>query len=347
MEAVCIEIQGRNGKPDRCVGLPGNLDGGRGFLWDIERKPGEDSRYACISLTPVIDNMIPLSPVGAILELHKMLNGIARKIGRRIRNMKDVLAYRKSKEAEAAGLLDTDDLTSVGVDDPKDYTTLSFGGNIKDLVLALGEYEKWENQEAGNPNAIGGIEEQAKTLGSNQMLFQNASNRIEYFREEIRRCIGQVLHVIGSHLWDEEDEVVRVSHRPEGLSEAMVHNWNQDEFPGEFEDYEIGVSPYGFSGDSPERRYGRITKWVSEVAIPLAASAAQQGYRVDFAKLIRITAEAAAIPGSDRLVQRALPSGGPAPSIQIGGDTINAGRAARPQLPSVDAENEAQEEGST
>lgn len=262
--------------------------------------------------------------------------------------MKDIMAYKKGKETEAGSVKDTDDQGTVGTDDPKDYTVLSFGGNIEGLIKVLSAIEPRQNRGGGNPDAIGGQEKQSSTLGQDQMLLQSASVRIEYWRGKLRDGIQSALQSVAGYVWDNEGDVVRVSHRSHGSPTAVVHQWNRDEFPGAFEDYEIDVSPYGFTGDSPERKYQRITTWVEKILTPWAMQAVQQGYQIDVARIIRTTGELAEVPGIEKLVRRVVAQAQQqAPNIQIGGDTINAGRAQRAlpaqELPNTEAAQEQQQ----
>jgi len=220
---------------------------------------------------------------------------------------------------------------------------ISLGGVKQDNYRSTDFFHAIFERIAGNPSTLGGLQAKAPTLGQEQMLYANASARVNDMRNiVVHDACSKVLERMAWYLWtDPIREHASTIRFPGGLE--MPVKWTPDLREGDFLDYNFSISAYSTGRDSPEMQYRRLMEVIQSVVLPLSSLAEAQGTRLDVSKLIEIISRQLDLPALDAIFQpgegvRGMPApaggrrteitnvsvGRPAPARLIEPEAINA-----------------------
>jgi len=270
------------------VTIPGDVHMSNiGYLNVIDWEGDPSGPLDTVGFSPVPDKILPTSVVGIIYDLYMLLNKLARKVGSQADRAKDIVLFQKGREGDGDAVRDSNDGEIIGVDDTEHIKEVSFGGANEDGYKAIAWYQDYLNKIAGNPDLIGGLAADANTLGQDQLSLQNANARIDDWRQTALNTSSSVLRKIAGYIWTDKDTRRRLELK---IGEFVFPREFGKNREGEFEDYRIGIDAHHRPPMSPDQKYLRTQKWITEILIPLAESAAAQGKALDVDKVAKITA---------------------------------------------------------
>jgi len=301
----------------KVVTIPGDVAyANLGFLNEVDWDGDPSGPYDTIGFSPVPDKILPTPVVGVIYDLYTLLNKIAGKVGRQSDRQKDIVLFQKGLEDDGDAVRDSNDGEIIGVTDTDHIKEVSFGGASEDSYKAIAWYQDYLNKIAGNPDLIGGLAANAKTLGQDQLSLHNANGRIDDWRQTVMEASSSVLRKIAGYIWTDTETVRKLELKAGGLVFPREFGKTRE---GVFEDYRIAINATHRPPMSPDQRYLRTQRWITEVLIPLKEAAAAQGMALDVEKVANITAEQLGIEDAEsmfvpvedipRMQQPAAPAG--------------------------------------
>jgi len=272
----------------KVVTIPGDaLQANLGYLNEFDWDGDPSGPYDTIGFSPVPDMILPTPVIGVIYDLYVLLNTLARKIKRQAERQKDILVGQKGLEDDADAVMGSNDGEYVMLTDPESVKAMSFGGVEEDGYKTVAWIQDFLNRIAGNPDLIGGIGKDAPTLGQDQMSLQNANGRLDDWRQTALEASTSVLRKIGGYLWTDKDTRRKLELKDGEFKFPREFGKNRE---GEFEDYIIGIDSHHRPPMSPDQKFMRTQRWITEVLIPLTESASAQGLALDVEKVAKITA---------------------------------------------------------
>ena len=282
------------------VTLPGDANGPQGFLREVQWYGPERGPYEMLGFHWVPDNALPVPLVGLIFDLHVMINKIARKLGRQADRQKDLVLFDERVSEEAEKVRDASDGEMIGVQNVDRYSQVSFGGaNEKGYEHLEFLFEQFR-RIGGNTDLLGGLRPQSETLGQDEMLFANASVRIEDMRLQMQEFTRRIGEKLAWYLWYDPLIELPLTKRTAAGDEVPV-TFSARRREGDFLDYFFDIAPHSMTPDTPTRRFRRTLEWIERVVLPTAQLAAQAGQKLDAVKLARITGDLLNIDEADQL----------------------------------------------
>jgi hypothetical protein len=267
------------------VTISADTDSPAGILRRVEWDGPERGPYEVLGFHWAPNNVMPIPPVAMIFDLHAMINKIARKISRQVERQKDLVLFDERCVDEAQRVRDAADGELVGVQSVDRYRQLSLGGADQRGYEHLAFLFEQFSRLGGNIDLLGGLATQSKTLGQDEMLFANATIRIEDMRQQTHQFTRRFGAKLAWHLW--QDPLIELPLARNGV----MATFRPEERRGEFLDYIFDIEPYSMTQDSPTRRYRRIVEWIDRVVLPTADIAAKQGRTLDAAALAKAAAK--------------------------------------------------------
>lgn len=278
------------------VTLPADVEEPAGFLRQVQWYGSDRGPYEMLGFHWVSGNPLPVPPMALVFDLHVMINKVARKLGRQADRQKDLVLFDDRAADEATRIRDASDGEMVGVQSVDRYRQVSFGGPNEDGYRHLGFLFEQFSRIGGNVDLLGGLQPQSDTLGQDEMLFTNATARIDDMRLEVYEFTKHVGAKLAWYLW--HDPLVELP--LVGRGESPV-TFSAAQRAGRFMDYHFDIEPYSMSPDSPTRRYRRTLEWIDHVVVPTAKIAVAQGYKLDVDRLAAITGKMLNIDQSGEL----------------------------------------------
>lgn len=270
--------------------------------------------YHVLSLITIPGNAMGKGPLQDLWDMHRAINNIFRKLIRQAQRQKEVLLVQGGADADGNRLVKTNDGEGVRVDNPGACQTAKFGGpNNENYVLAIDLIQRFSKQ-AGNLDALGGLDEQGKTATSAKLLSQNAATGMADMQATV---VQYVREVVESMLWfhhHHPSKTMQVEHGPPEASIVReVTPAMRQQVPWEMLDIEI--APYSLAPKSPQEHIATLNQIVQTTLLPMMGLAQQQGVGFDMRKWLAKIGEGLDEPDLQELLvdvppPQAPPSGG-------------------------------------
>jgi len=300
------------------VTMPGGgLDRPAKYLAEEEYEGPERGPYEQLGFYWLDGELMPIGLMQVIYDLHVMINEMARKAGRDAEAAKTVVLYSQAHQKEAEAIRSAQNMAMVGVPDIDHFKELRLGGVSEDRYQYIAFLRQALSQIAGNTDLIGGTVAQSETLGQDQMLMNNAGNRLADLSNTMRTFTKRVMEKIGYYLWNSNRELW-VTMDP-GASHEWQALFNREYQQGEYLEYAVDIEPYSMRADSPEAVYMRMMQWLKEVILPISQLGMAQGAQLDVALVAEETAKRLNIP-MHREMYRQLPQ----PSMEMAAEQAQA-----------------------
>jgi len=320
------------------------------FIAQFEYNGPERGPFVDLNFFPVPHNVMGVSTVAEVYDLHVMINKLARKAGRQADRQKELVLFDEVVTEEAERVRDASDGEMVGVGSVSRYAQVSFGGASEDTYKQLGFLFEQFSRIAGNIDLIGGLQAESKTLGQDQMLYQGASGRLEDMRTLAHTFMKSVGERMAWYLWYDPlaDQPITV----QGAGGVQIPaQWNEDEKEGEFLELNFDIEPYSMQRDDPTSKFERVMTWITGVVLPTAQIGAMQGAILDVPKLVEMTGKMLNLPEASEIYMPGPPMGMGMDAVQPpgGSNTTNVssgrGGGSRPEPSNTQSSKPAQGPG--
>jgi hypothetical protein len=242
--------------------------------------------YDTLSLSTFPESIIPVAPLFINLDLHYLINIMARKMARQANRSKKVLAYQGNAADDATSIVNSKDGDSVKVDDINTIKEVEFGGTV-DAAYQWVEWLKNNYSEQGsNLNLMSGLKAQSPTLGQEQMLQANSMAIVDDMVDAVHTLVRNILHKMSYYVFTDPLMDITVSKRVSGIGEIPV-KVTADTREGDFWDYNFDVEPYSMQRMNPTLRTRRLMEITTGLILPTMQLAAMQGAMLDVPNLVK------------------------------------------------------------
>lgn len=240
----------------------------------------------------VPSNLIGLAPVAITEDLADSVNMAITKTTQGIEDFKELLLAPMAARADAEEIRNAKNGDVVPVTHMGGVTSAAYGGPNQG-VFGVGQL--WINlfmELAGNLRTLGGLSQQAGTLGQEELLVQSANKLIDAMQETVIEDTSEVMADIAYLHWysKETDIVTKQVGKSEALSEFGIVNpaTGEVEHEGEWDDYSIQIIPWSLTRKSPAQRMASITQLMMQILLPAAPLMQQQGIGINFPGYIEL-----------------------------------------------------------
>jgi hypothetical protein len=281
----------------------------------IERKwiGSQAGPYKFLSLGDTPDNIIPTSPAINLKGMHDLQNRLHRRMEEDSDAHRVVNVYPPGMDDEAERLRTAQRNGWYRARNPEQIKQFESGGvDQRDMALATflqGEFDRF----AGNLQAMGGLGQQASTLGQEELIHGNVSKNVADMRMAVVNFASECILDLGRLMWEDASLELKTS-MPVGNAGIMVDSdWTPDYRVGNFEDYEFRVEPYSMVFKTPEQKLQELFQVLREIA-PLWPMFQASGATIDAQAIVQEIARLKNRPEFEKFITFA------SPAAMLGGD---------------------------
>lgn len=253
-------------------------------------------------------NSFPLSPTMLWRGLHDIINSLFRKMARQAERQKDVGVARKGDGEDAETIRTANDGDLVMVNHPDSVSLMSNGGvNEKNFAMFVQSKDLF-SWLAGNLDSLGGLSAQSETLGQDQLLAQNSSQRISGMQDDVNLFVKKVLQDFCFYLWEDPVQSYRVQIEVPGVEQPIDDVFSPEERQGHsYYEHEIDIEPHSMQFQSPAARLQFINQTLNAFA-PFLQMMQQQGLALNLVELADAFAKYGNAPEIRRIFQFSEPA---------------------------------------
>jgi hypothetical protein len=272
--------------------------------------------YHILRYQDVPGNSMPKGPVMDLVDLHEGANRTYRKLMRTVDRLKEVTAYRRHQSEDGQRALEANDGDAVGFDDPDAIKQIVMNGSALQVVTqtALELINRYDFM-AGNLSMVGGLSPQAKTLGQDKMLDENANRTVASMQADTVDYTAGILKALCWY-WHHDPFKVQKSLHTIGASQIMRAVGPAQRSRVAFEDMDIHVDPYSMQHQTPQQRAAALNQFVTQTIIPMMPILQQQGVALDINAFLSKQAQYMDMPDLPEIITMQDP---PTPEQGAGG----------------------------
>ena len=269
--------------------------------------------YKFLSLGDTPDNIIPTSPAMNLKGMHDLQNRLHRRMEADSDANRVVNVYPPGMEDDAERLRTAQRNGWYRAKSPESIKQFQSGGvDQRDMALATfiqTEYDRF----AGNLQAMGGLGQQATTLGQEELIHGNVSKNVADMRMAVVSFASKCILDLGRLMWEDQTLELKTSMEVGNTGINVNSDWTPDYRQGEFDDYEFRIEPYSMIFKTPEQKLQELFQVIREIA-PLWPMFQASGASIDAQAIVEEIARLKNRPEFKRFITFA------APAEMLGGD---------------------------
>jgi hypothetical protein len=269
--------------------------------------------YKFLSLGETPDNIIPTSPAMNLKGMHDLQNRLHRRMEADSDANRVVNVYPPGMEDDAERLRTAQRNGWYRAKSPESIKQFQSGGvDQRDMALATFIQTEYDRL-AGNLQAMGGLGQQASTLGQEELIHGNVSKNVADMRMAVVSFASKCILDLGRLMWEDQTLELKTSMEVGNTGINVNSDWTPDYRQGEFEDYEFRIEPYSMIFKTPEQKLQELFQVIREIA-PLWPMFQASGASIDAQAIVEEIARLKNRPEFKRFITFA------APAEMLGGD---------------------------
>jgi hypothetical protein len=269
--------------------------------------------YKFLSLGETPDNIIPTSPAMNLKGMHDLQNRLHRRMEADSDANRVVNVYPPGMEDDAERLRTAERNGWYRAKSPESIKQFQSGGvDQRDMALATFIQTEYDRL-AGNLQAMGGLGQQASTLGQEELIHGNVSKNVADMRMAVVSFASKCILDLGRLMWEDETLELKTSMEVGNTGINVNSDWTPDYRQGEFDDYEFRIEPYSMIFKTPEQKLQELFQVIREIA-PLWPMFQASGASIDAQAIVEEIARLKNRPEFKRFITFA------APAEMLGGD---------------------------
>lgn len=252
--------------------------------------------YRLLGFDEVSGNLLPLAPAHHMIDLHELMNRLARKIGRQADRQKVVGLAKRQGAADAERVKEANDGDIILVDDVASTGEMSFGGVDPRTLATFLQFKDVFSWINGNLETLGGLSPQADTLGQEKMLGQNASVRFQHMSESVNDFVVDIFMSIASFLWNDPNASYQVNKTVPGTNIIVTSQLGPMHRMDAIDNFDIELEAFSLRPQSPGEKLAMLQQTLTGLYIPAGQLMASQGIAIDFREVTRQIARLTHMP---------------------------------------------------
>jgi hypothetical protein len=255
-----------------------------------------EGRYDLLQFRVPPDQIMPLSPVAVLYDLHCSANTAYRKLFQSSDGAKDVFTYMSESADDAQRIKDAPHLSFLRVTNPQGVAVQRTGGIDNSQLSWAIHLTNVFKEQAGNLDLVGGLSPSSGTLGQDRLLGANASKRLQEMQDRATDFAARQMRKVAWYYFHDPNLNERIVKEIEGTKRTVASTATHDDMRGDYLDYNYELDPYSLPNQSPSQRLQTLLGVFQGVIAPSLPFMAQQGHGIDWEAFLGIIAEYAPLP---------------------------------------------------
>lgn len=283
--------------------------------------------YHLLGFGTVPGNLRPKAPVHDLVDLHRSVNGIVRKLIRESARLKILDVVDKNNPDDAKAVKEASDGDLVQLKNVMAVTKLVLGGADQGLQAIGTHFMNLFDKMGGNLSLLAGTAPQSPTARQDMMLNQNASSSITDMQQTVTKYVGQVEKAMCWFHHHNPFKTMKTTYHPPGLPDMQIDRQatpqQRRQIP--WEQLALKVDPYSLTFQTPEQKSANLKALVTQIIIPALPIIEKSGAAFDVQKFLQLISEWDNLQEITEIVTIQEP---PTPDPNSAGDSESAGMPA-------------------
>lgn len=276
---------------------------GLGPLEVKEWEGPEMGPFHVLSFSDVPGNVMPAAPAQALFEMQDLLTRIFYQIGQQAQRQKTITVVDGRAEADgtAERVMEAEDGAVIRASHIDGVKEMVYGGADQGNLAFVNYMKEMMSYLGGNIDSIGGLAQQAETLGQERLLAQSSSQMLQDMQAKVVDFSSSVIKDLVQYMYFDPLSRLPLVKQIKGFGD-IPFTWGPENRKEDFFKYNFQVQPYSLQDKGPQSRINALMSLTSEFLLPLAPQLEQMGAALDLQKLMELYSKYNDLPEIEDLV---------------------------------------------
>lgn len=307
----------------------------------------ERGPFRTMGFTNVPGNIVPAAPAQNVYELQDVITRLFNKTTRQAMRQKTLTVAdgRSTEDGTAERIMEGEDGQVIRTGHIDGIKEMKYGGVDPGNQAYLVWLREIFSYMGGNIDAMGGLAQQAGTLGQEQLLVQSSSEMVRDMQSKVVAFTQDVVRDLAWYMYTDPQIELPLTKKVEEYGD-IPFDWGPDSRKGNFFDYNFEIQPYSLQAKGPSQRLSTIMQIATQILLPMAPQMQEWGMQFNLQKFIEIVAKYSDLPELSDLISTEMPT--PYEELYMTDSNVGAGSSGkRPAKSPVTQRNYTRENVST
>ena len=287
----------------------------------------ENGPFHLLALSKVPGNVMASAPAQHLADMQDILTRLFNQLARQAERQKTITITdgRAKADGTAEAIMESVDGQVIAASHVDSVKEMAYGGVHQGNMGFVVWLREMFSYLGGNIDAMGGLAQQAGTLGQEQLLVQSSSEMIRDMQSKVITFTGKVIKDLAWYMYsDPLIELPLVKH-VEGFGD-IPFVWTPEDREQDFFEYNFEIQPYSLQQKSPQQRLQMIMQYIQGFLLPIAPQMEAWGQHLNIEKLLEIISKYSDLPELQEIVISEMPT--MAEQLGMNQQSQSAGRGA-------------------
>lgn len=269
----------------------------------------ENGPFHILSLSKLPGNIMASAPAQHLAEMQIVLTQLFNQLVRQAQRQKTITLADGRAEADgtAERIMEAEDGHVISTSHVDGVKEMNYGGIHKENYGFVVWLREMMSYLGGNIDAMGGLAQQAGTLGQEQLLVQSSSEMIRDMQSKVITFTGKVIKDLAWYMYSDPLIELPLVKRIESYGD-IPFTWTPEDREADFFEYSFEIQPYSLQQKSPQQRLQSIMQYVTQLFIPLAPQMEAWGQHLNLEKLMETLSKYSDLPELQEIITSETPT---------------------------------------
>jgi hypothetical protein len=277
-------------------------------LVEKEWEGPKNGPFHIMSFSEVPGNLIPAAPAQHLFDMQDLLTRTFNQLGRQALRQKTLTIVDGAADADGTGerVMNGDDGQVIRTSHAEGVRELKYGGIdpgnmqfaiwLKEMMSYLG----------GNLDSMGGLAQQGKTLGQEQLLAESSSEMLRDMQSSVLKFTKKAMSDVAWYMYTNPVDTYNLEKTIEGFGNVPFE-YGPDKRTEDFYSFHLDIQPFSLQSKTPQERLAAVMNIVQSVILPLAPQFAEWGIQLNMKELVEILSKYSDLPEITNVLSSQVP----------------------------------------
>lgn len=265
--------------------------------------------YHLLGFSGVPGNIIPSAPAQQVHDLQDLMTQMFNQLSRQALRQKTLTIADGRAEADgtAERIMQGQDGQVIRTNHIDSVKEFKYGGVAPESQAFLVYARELFSYLGGNIDAMGGLAQQAGTLGQEELLVQSSSEMIRDMQAKVLHFTKNVITDLSWYMYTDPLIELPLTKHIEDYGE-IPFVYTPEDRREDFFSYQFDLQPYSLQSKGPSQRLQGIMQLFTQVLLPLAPQMQGMGMTLDLRKFVDLISKYGDFPELESLVSSESPT---------------------------------------
>jgi hypothetical protein len=289
--------------------------------------------FHIMTFSDVPGNLLPAAPAQHLFDMQDLLTRVFNQLGRQALRQKTLTIVDGAASADGTGerVMEGNDGQVIMASNVDGVRELKYGGIDPGNMQFAVWLKEMMSYIGGNLDSMGGLAQQGKTLGQEQLLAESSSDMLRDMQSQVLQFTKKAMTDVAWYMYTNPVDTYRLEKTIEGFGN-IPFEYGPEKRDENFYSYHLDIQPFSLQSKTPQERLQSVMQIVQDVILPLAPQLAEWGITLNLKELVDILSKYSDLPELTNVLSSQVPLQGQT-TMQPGGMSLGQNTTKKSERP--------------